>query len=170
MSGQFYKNSPNQEDETTNKSSFLCNFYVFYFQTVFFLDKLLLANDEEHLFNILNEKIVWNNNDNKSSSSINKKKQFSFSLADIEQACNKFFSIINQSQERFLKNTSEYSDFLAKNKQTPHFPMEIENPNENKSNNNENNNIKEPYSMTIEKNDEKSNNDNELLCEDEVKI
>lgn len=124
-----------------------------------------MAQDEGHLFNILNEKIVWNNNDNPSIE-INKK-QASLSLLDIEEACNKFYNIINQSEEKFLKNTSEYPDFLINKKKIENSPIQLKNLTESLFNN-DNENIKEETHH--EKIDEKNNNDSELLCEDEVKI
>jgi len=131
-----------------------------------------LANNEEHLFNILNEKIVWKNNDNNSASLANKK-QFSLSLVDIEEACNKFYNIINQSEEKFLNTPSEYPDFLINKKKIENLQTQTFSNNliaMQTSNSNENNNIQKKEYENLEKNDEKSNNDNELLCEDEVKI
>ena len=138
---------------------------------------MLLAQDEGHLFNILNEKIVWNNNDNPAFA-LNKK-QVNLSLLDIEEACNKFYNIINQKEENFQKNTTEYPDFLTNKKKMEGSQIqsaakslsdsqinvdnekiikEPENIDKNNSFNNNNN----------DKNEEKSNVDNELLCEDEV--
>ena len=135
-------------------------------------DKLLLAQDEGHLFNILNEKIVWNNNDNPSFAI--SKKQVGLSLLDIEEACNKFYNIINQSEEGFLKNSSEYPDFLI-NKKKLETPQNQISKNLTESQNNIDNEkiIKETdiisnNNNTNVKTEEKSNIDNELLCEDEV--
>lgn len=127
--------------------------------------KLLLANNEEHLFNILNEKIVWNNNETPSSS-INKK-QLGLSLVDIEEACKKFFNIASESQEKFLKNPPDYTELLNNKKKSESSQQNIPKIVETKlSNENKNQIVQE---MIIENNNEEKNiNDNELLCEDEV--
>lgn len=141
-----------------------------------FIDKLLLAQDEGHLFNILNEKIVWNNNDNPSFA-LNKK-QINLSLLDIEEACNKFYNIINQTEENFQKNTTEYPDFLTNKKKTEGSQIQsaakslsdsqINVDNEKIIKASENVDKNNNFNNNTDKNEEKSNIDNELLCEDEV--
>ena len=150
------------------KTPFFVNFLNNHRNFNYLLDKLLLANNEEHLFNILNEKIVWNNNDNPSLTT--NKKQISMSLSDIEEACNKFYNIINQSQEKFLKNPSEYPDFLLNKKKIENIQTSQSFSNVNESQNfNENIKKEEMLIEKLEKIEVKSNND-ELLCEDEVYI
>lgn len=133
-------------------------------------DKLLLANNEEHLFNILNEKIVWNNNEN-SNLSLNKK-QLGLTTLEIEEACKKFYKILNESQEKFLKNSPTYTEFLINKKKSEsddskNFRKIIENQTSNELLNQ--NQLNEEFNL--EKNlNTKPLNDNELLCEDEVFI
>ena len=137
---------------------------------------MLLAQDEGHLFNILNEKIVWNNNDNPSFA-LNKK-QVNLSLLDIEEACNKFYNIINQTEENFQKNTPEYPNFLTNKKKIEGSQIQsaakslsdsqINVDNEKIIKEQENIDKNDNFNNNNEKNEEKSNVDNELLCEDEV--
>lgn len=122
-------------------------------------DKLLLAQDEGHLFNILNEKIVWNNNE--CSFPLNKK-QVLLSQNELEEVCQKLFQIMHQPKEKFLNNTADFSELIVERKKSEDLKsfhnkeahQTIRSPEENTSNN---------FKM-----DEKSNIDNELLCEDEV--
>ena len=125
-----------------------------------YLDKLLLANNEEHLLSILNEKMGSDQGMNGEEQS--GKKSWNISDEFLEKACQQLLRIIEEKREDFIKKEENHR-FIAEKKEQLKTRIVKEKPN--------------ILSQTIIKDDKKEeqerknealNNDEELLCNDEV--